>query len=125
MPEGDGAVARHRLLPQEAAYRRWAARMAAPRTGSNPHRTAFEKMYGPDGVVYFEAAVGDIFGAVVALIGGVVVLATGLPYQVATWLFVVLALSGLITLVRFRQALKAGKAFRYGEPIIRFRKARR
>ena len=125
MSDRDGAAGRHWLLPQEAAYRRWAARMLARRTASNPQRTAFEKMYGPDGVVYFEAAVGDMVGAAGALIGGVLVLATGLPYQVATWLFVVVALSGLIALVRFRQALKAGRAFRGGEPIIRFRKARR
>jgi hypothetical protein len=116
------AAARHWLLPQEAAYRRWAARLLARRTASNSQRTAFEKMYGPDGVVYFEAAVGEMVGAAVALIGGVVVLANGLPYQVASWLFVVLALSGLIALVRFRQALKAGKAFRGGKPIIRFRR---
>jgi hypothetical protein len=66
-----------------------------------------------------------MISAGVALIGGVVVTATGLPYQVADWFFLAGVLSALIALVRFRQALKAGKAFRGGEPIIRFRKARR
>jgi hypothetical protein len=63
MPDREGAAPRHWLLPQDAGYRRWAARILARRTGPNPQRSAFEKLYGPDGVVYFEAAVGDIFGA--------------------------------------------------------------
>lgn len=124
MPDTDRAATRHWLLPHEAAYRRWTARMLARRPGPNPQREVFEKQFGPDGVVYFEAAGGDMAAALVALIGGVVVVATGLPYQVATWLFVVVALCGLIALVRYRQALKAGKKFRGGEPIIRFREAR-
>ena len=49
MPDRNGAAARHWLLPQEAGYRRWTARMLAWRTGPNPQRTAFEKLYGPDG----------------------------------------------------------------------------
>jgi hypothetical protein len=124
MPDRETA-ARHWLLPQEAAYRRWAARKLARRTGPNPQRAAFAKLYGPDGVVYFEAGVGNMIGAGVALIGGVVVTLTGLPYQVGDWFFLAGLLCALIFLARLRQALKAGKAFRGGEPIIRFRKTRR
>jgi uncharacterized membrane protein YuzA (DUF378 family) len=75
--------------------------------------------------VYFEAGVGDMACAGVALIGGVVATVIGLPYQVATWLYVVVALCGLIALVRFWRALKAGKKFRGGKGIISFLKARR
>jgi hypothetical protein len=124
MPDRDGAAARHWLLPQEAAYRRWAARVLARRPGPNPQRAAFEKLYGPRGVVYFEAAIGDMACAGVLLIGGVVVTIAGLPYQVGTWLYVAVALCGLIALVRFRQAMKAGKKFRGGQGLFRFRKPR-
>jgi hypothetical protein len=125
MADSTTAARGHWLLPNEAAYRRWTAHMLTRRTGPNPQRAAFENMYGPDGVVYFEAAGGDMAGAAVAIIGGVVVMATGLPYQVADWFFLVIVLFALIALARFRQALRAGKAFRGGAQIIRFRKPRR
>jgi hypothetical protein len=112
IPDGDGAVARHWLLPQEAAYRRWAAHMIARRTGPNPQRAAFEKMYVPDGVVYFEAGLGDMSGAAAALIGGVVVLATGIAVPGGY-----LALCGLGAFRADRSgAIPAGPQSREGVP---------
>jgi hypothetical protein len=99
--------------------------MLARRTGPNRQREAFEKIFGPDGVVYYEAAAADMASASVALIGSLVVMATRLPYQVADWFFLTVVLFALIALLRFRQALRAGRAFRGGELIIRFRKPRR
>jgi len=82
-------------------------------------------VYGPDGVVYFEAAVGDMIGAGVAVIAGAVVAATALPYQAATWTFVAGTFLALVALFRCRQAFKAGKAFRGGVSLLRFLRERR
>jgi hypothetical protein len=124
MADEGGRARRHLLLPQETAYRRWAAHMLAKRTGPNAQRRMFETMYGPDGVVYFEAAAGDMIAAAVAVLAGAVVAAAALPYQVATWLFFAAALLGLLALMRYRQAFKAGKAFRGGVSLRRFLRSR-
>jgi hypothetical protein len=81
-------------------------------------------MYGPDGTVYFEAGLGDLIAAAVAGFGGGALAATGSPNEVGIWIMLAGILFALIALGRIRQALKAGKAFRGGKPIIRFRKPR-
>jgi hypothetical protein len=125
IPDSGRQAHRHWVLPQETAYRRWTAHMLARRTGPNPQREAFEKLFGPDGVVYFEAGAGDMASAAVTLLAAVVVTITGLPYQVGNWFLLATMLSALIALARFWLALRAGRAFRGGERIIRFRKPRR
>jgi hypothetical protein len=121
MPNATGAATRHLLLPQEAGGRRLIARMVARQTGPNRQRADSERYLGPDGIVYFEAVVGDVIVAGLGIFGGAALAAIagrGVPETVGLWMMSAGGLSAAFGTVRALQAMRAGKAFRGGGPVI-------
>jgi hypothetical protein len=115
MPSATGAAARHLLLPQEAAFRRLGARVRAGQPTGAQAKATLEEQFGPDGLAYYEAALGDIVLGGLGIFGGAVVAGVtghGTPEAAGLWLMAAGVISALIGLGRVLQAIRSGRAFR-------------
>jgi hypothetical protein len=124
MPTAERGTARHWLLPHERWFARVGDRARARRAAEplGPQQLRFQQNYGPDGQVFFEAALADLLAGGILGLGGVALAAVtvyGIPATAGSWLAVVGILAALISGVRAIQGSRAGKAFRAGRPFTR------
>lgn len=115
MTDAAGGPRRRLLLPQEIWGRRMMARLVARRGGPSRQREEFERYFGPDGIVCFEAVLGNVIGAALGIFGGATLAAVtgrGAPQTAGLWMMFAGVIFAVLIVGRALQAMRAGRAFR-------------